>query len=76
MAAAGSIGEAAVMTVHEGLMAPNGLRLVNVVSACLILGVSRPTLYRWMHDGLVQWVSMPSGRGRRIVLDSLWKVQA
>lgn len=47
-----------------------GPPLVNTVSACLILGVSRATIYRWMALGLVKWVRLPSGH-RRIYRDSL-----
>lgn len=44
--------------------------LVNTVSLCLILGISRATVYRWMAAGLIEWVRVPSGR-RMIYADSL-----
>jgi predicted site-specific integrase-resolvase len=45
---------------------------VNVVSACLIAGVSRATLYRWISMGLVEVVRTPSGQPR-IYADTLLK---
>lgn len=47
-------------------------RFVNTVSACLICGVSRATIYRWMKLQLVEWAVLPSGR-RVIYTDSLLK---
>lgn len=43
---------------------------VNVVAACLIAGVSRATLYRWMQAGKVEVVRTPSGHPR-IYADTL-----
>lgn len=43
---------------------------VNVVSACLIAGVSRATLYRWMEQGKIEVVRTPSGQPR-ILADTL-----
>lgn len=44
--------------------------LVSVREAMNYCEVSRPTLYRWMHEHRVEWVKLPTGR-RRIYLDSL-----
>jgi predicted site-specific integrase-resolvase len=43
---------------------------VNIVTACLIAGVSRATLYRWISLGLVEVVRTPTGQPR-IYADSL-----
>ena len=43
---------------------------VNVVSACLICGVSRATLYRWLSMGKVEYVRTPGG-ALRIYADTL-----
>jgi predicted site-specific integrase-resolvase len=43
---------------------------VNVVSACLIAGVSRATLYRWIQMGKVEVVRTPTGQPR-IYADTL-----
>jgi predicted site-specific integrase-resolvase len=48
-------------------------RLVNSVTACAIVGISRRTLYRWMEQKLVEYVCVPSGR-RLIYVDSLLRV--
>lgn len=46
--------------------------LVDIRSAMRICRVSRATLYRWMDEGLVDWVRLPYGT-RRIYLDSLFR---
>lgn len=43
---------------------------VNIVSACLIAGVSRATLYRWMSMGKVEVVRTVGG-GVRVYADTL-----
>ncbi len=46
--------------------------LVDVKMAMQMCRVSRATIYRWMRDGLVEWVLLPYGR-RRVYLDSLFR---
>lgn len=48
---------------------------VNVVSACLIAGVSRATLYRWISLGLVEVARTPTGQPR-IYADTLLRRDA
>lgn len=43
---------------------------VNIVSACLICGVSRATLYRWLAAGKLEYVRTPGG-AIRIYADTL-----
>ncbi len=45
---------------------------VNIVSACLIAGVSRATLYRWLSMGKVEYVRTAGG-AVRIYTDTLLK---
>ena len=47
-------------------------RLLDVKTAARLCCVSRPTIYRWMREQVVEWIELPMGR-RRIFLDSLFK---
>ena len=40
--------------------------------ASMLCRVARATVYRWLRDGKVEWVELPSGR-RRIYVDSLFR---
>lgn len=55
-----------------GALAEQERVLVDVNMAMKMCRVSRATIYRWMRDGLVEWVVLPYGR-RRVYLDSLFR---
>lgn len=50
---------------------PTGKRIVSLMQACDIIGVSRRTLYNWIQDNKVDWVRTASG-SIRIVEDTLF----
>lgn len=45
---------------------------VSVEKACVLVGVSKRTLYNWMADAKVDWFDGPNGM-RRVYEDSLWR---
>lgn len=47
-------------------------RLVNIAQASAIVGVSRRTIYHWLHDGKVEYKRTASG-SVRIYEDTLWR---
>lgn len=55
-----------------GARAGQSRRLVTVDAAARLCRVSRSTLYRWMREGVVEWIVLPGGR-RRVCLDSLFR---
>ena len=47
-------------------------RTVTILQASLMTGVSRRTIYNWMHDGKVEYVRTAGG-AVRIVADTLFR---
>ena len=47
-------------------------RRVNIVLACAMACVSRRTIYRWMHDGKIEYVRTAGG-SVRIYADTLFR---
>lgn len=46
--------------------------VVKIGEACQIVGVSRRTIYNWLHTGKVEYKRTPSG-AIRIYEDTLWR---
>ena len=53
-------------------VAPSERRLVNIMQACDLAGVSRRTIYNWLAAGKVEYVRAASGR-IRIYADTLFR---
>ena len=51
---------------------PDGQKTVNIQQACVVAGVSRRTIYNWLHDGKLVW-TRTAGGSIRIVVDSLFR---
>lgn len=49
-----------------------GRRLVSIMQACALAGVSRRTIYNWLYAGKVEYLRTASGRVR-IYADTLFR---
>jgi excisionase family DNA binding protein len=55
----------------DGMQTPER-KMLTILEACQLVGVSRRTVYNWMADGKVDYVRTAGG-AVRIFADSLWR---